>query len=93
MLALNRSAIVVRPRLPLLEWLHAVDPTSTSLTLTDLCREPTIYLVPEGGDPETEDEYLDRVFHTIFEHQLDSWWARSDHVVDAAVPRNLQTLV
>jgi hypothetical protein len=74
MLALNRSAIVVRPKLPFLEWLHTVDPTRTSVTLTDLGREPTIYLVTECGDPEAADEYLDRVFHTIFENQLDGWW-------------------
>ena len=45
MLALNRAAIVVRPKPPFLEWLHAVDPTSASLTLTNLAPEPTIYLV------------------------------------------------
>jgi hypothetical protein len=50
MLALKRSAIVVRPKLPFLDWLHAADPTSATLTLTDLRREPTIYFVPECGD-------------------------------------------
>jgi hypothetical protein len=54
MLALKRSAIVVRPKLPFLDWLHAADPTSATLTLTDLRREPTIYLVPECGDAEEE---------------------------------------
>ena len=52
MLALNRSTIVVRPKLPFLDWLHAADPTSATLTLADLGREPTIYLVPECGDAE-----------------------------------------
>src|SRR6266849_7519921 len=47
MLALNRSALVVRPRSPFLDWLHTVDPTSASLTLGSLTREPTIYLVSE----------------------------------------------
>ncbi len=44
MLALNRSAIVVRPKPPFLDWLHATDPTSVTLTLADLGREPTIVL-------------------------------------------------
>jgi len=43
MLALNRSAIVVRPKSPFLDWLHAADPTSVTLTLPDLARKPTIY--------------------------------------------------
>ena len=44
---LNRSAIVVKPRQPFLDWLHTADPTSHRLTLRDLTREPTIYLIPE----------------------------------------------
>ena len=54
MLALNRSAIVVRPKSPFLGWLHTADPTSVTLTLPDLAVEPTIYLVPECGDAEEE---------------------------------------
>ena len=74
MLALNRSAIVVRPRPPFLAWLHVADPTSVSLTLADLSLEPTIYLVPACGTPEEERDCLQAVFRTIFEDQLGGWW-------------------
>jgi hypothetical protein len=74
MLALNRSAWVVRPRAPFLDWLHAVDPTSASLTLVNLTREPTIYLVDECNDPDDERAGLKAVYATIFEDQLDGWW-------------------
>jgi hypothetical protein len=74
MLALNRSAIVLRPKPPFLEWLHAADPTSVTLTLTDLGREPTIYLVSECGDPEDEQACLQAIFLIIFDDQLDGWW-------------------
>ena len=74
MLALNRTAIIVRPKLPFLEWLHAADPTSATLTLADLALEPTIYLVPECADGEQERAALQTVFRTIFENQLDGWW-------------------
>ena len=42
----NRSALIVIPRQPFLDWLHAADPTSHELTLPDLAREPNIYLIP-----------------------------------------------
>jgi len=74
MLALNRSAIIVRPKLPFLEWLHATDPTSATITLAELSLEPTIYLVSECGDAEEERAALQTVFETIFESQLDGWW-------------------
>ena len=45
--AINRSAIVVRPAQPFLDWLHRVDSTSAHLNVQDLQQEPTIYLVPE----------------------------------------------
>jgi len=32
---LNRSAIVVKPKQPFLDWLHAADPTSHGITLLD----------------------------------------------------------
>jgi hypothetical protein len=57
-----------------LDWLHAADATSATLTLADLSREPTIYLIPECGDPEEERAALQTVFPTIFEDQLVGWW-------------------
>ena len=73
MLALNRSAIIVRPKLPFLDWLHAADPTSAAMTLADLGRQPTIYLVPGRGDAE-ERGALQTVFPTIFDDQLVGCW-------------------
>jgi hypothetical protein len=70
----NRSAIVVRPAQPFLDWLHRVDPTSAQLTLEDLRREPTIYLLPKW---ETEDEALEHlaeVSSEIFKEQLNGWY-------------------
>ena len=51
-----------------------MDPTSAQLTLEDLRREPTIYLLPEW---ETEDEALEHlaeVSSEIFKEQLNGWY-------------------
>ena len=53
MKTINRSALVVKPAPPFLDWLHQVDRTSVHLKLDDLRLEPTIYLLPEW---DTEDE-------------------------------------
>ena len=47
MRAVNRSAVVVVPKQPFLDWLHHVDSSSGKLTLTDLANDPSIYLLPE----------------------------------------------
>ena len=70
----NRSVIVVRPAQPFLDWLHRVDPTSTQLTLEDLRREPTIYLLPEWETEEEALEHLAAVSSEIFKEQLNGWY-------------------
>ena len=71
---INRSAIVVKPAQPFLDWLHRVDPTSAHLTLDDLRLDPTIYLLPECEGKEEGIEYVREVCTEIFEEQLDGWY-------------------
>lgn len=74
---INRSAVIVMPAEPFLDWLHRADSTNGELTLQDLRREPTIYLLPEYN---TEDEALDHlraVCGEIFEEQLNGWYRLS----------------
>ena len=68
---INRSALVVKPAQPFLDWLHRVDPTSTHLTLDDLRLEPTIYLLPEWETDEEVLKYLAEVCNEIFEEHID----------------------
>jgi hypothetical protein len=70
----NRSALVVKPAQPFLDWLHRVDRTSAHLTLEDLSREPTIYLLPEWETNEEALEHLAEISDEIFEEQLNGWY-------------------
>lgn len=62
------------PAGPFLDWLHRVDSTSTELTLEDLRREPTIYLLPNYDTEEEALDYLREVCSEIFEEQLNGWY-------------------
>jgi hypothetical protein len=72
--AINRSAVIVMPALPFLDWLHRADPTSAALSLEDLRREPTIYLLPEYNIEQEARGYLREYCSQIFEEQLDGWY-------------------
>jgi hypothetical protein len=74
MTALNRTAIVVMPDQPFLDWLHRNDPTSGGLSLEDLRREPTVYLLPECENEEEVRECLKEMCGQILEEQLDGWY-------------------
>jgi hypothetical protein len=71
---INRSAIVIRPAQPFLDWLHHVDSTSRHLTLVDLGLEPTNYLLPESNNEKQALEHLREVSAAIFEEELDGWY-------------------
>ena len=74
MKTINRSALVVRPAQPFLDWLQQVDRTSAHLTLHDLRLEPTIYLLPEWDTEEEALQHLAEVSNDIFEEQLNGWY-------------------
>ena len=74
MVAINRTAIVVKPGQRFLDWLQHADPSSAGLTLKDLQTDPTVYLIRERETPQELREELARVCNDIFEDQLDGWW-------------------
>jgi hypothetical protein len=78
MLSPNRTAVVVTAKQPFLEWLHSVDPTSHRLTLADLNRDPTIYLLPEAQEKDEASASLADVCDEIFEGQLQGWFSGSN---------------
>ncbi len=57
-----------------MDWLHAADPTSGRLTLPDLAREPTIYLIPEHDTPDDVADTLHELCDEIFTDQLEGWY-------------------
>ena len=70
---LNRSAIVVKPRQPFLDWLHAADPTSRHIALPEIAEDPTIYLIPGCDSEEDVHEFLRELCEEIFVEQLAGW--------------------
>ena len=71
---LNRSAVVVTPKQPFLDWLHATDPTSADITLPELTEDPTIYLIPECDSDDDLANVLRDLCEEIFEEQLAGWY-------------------
>ena len=71
---LNRSAIVITPQQPFLDWLQTVDPTSHHITLRELANEPSIYLIPECETDEDVARVLQGLCEEIFVEELDGWY-------------------
>jgi hypothetical protein len=61
----NRHAIVVKPKQPLLNWINALYPD-----MAEDGSETTIYLVKQRNDFEDTEKWLKRNFNKIFENEL-----------------------
>jgi hypothetical protein len=70
---LNRSAMVVRPRKPFLDWVRAVDDEDApEVTIDEMV--PTLYLVPDYEDPVDAEKVLKKVCGEIFCRELEAWY-------------------
>lgn len=65
----NRCAVGVRGREPLLRWAEQLDPAG----LEEFGAEPTLYLIPEFDTDDEQEELLREAYEVIFEQELQSW--------------------
>lgn len=78
---INRSALVVRPAPPFLDWAARLDDAGS---VPNVEGEQTVYLLPEPEDEEVEwEDVLEGFFEEIFENELMAW-----HTDEAAWPKN-----
>ena len=71
---IDRSALIVMAKQPFVDWLHTVDPTSKDIRLSDINREPTVYLVPPFEMQDEFMEWLEQYCDMIFAEALGGWW-------------------
>jgi hypothetical protein len=70
---LNRSAVIVRPKMPFYDWLRSVDDVDApELTVDEM--GPMLYLVPDYEDPADAETVLKKVCDDIFCRELEGWY-------------------
>lgn len=74
---LNRCAITIRAKEPVLAWLQSL-PGYDDITLDEVNRETTAYLLPVYGDDEEREALLAQFFDLLFEEELAGWWMEKD---------------
>jgi hypothetical protein len=71
---LNRSAVVVKPRRPYLEWASRDDAEGLAESVLAMFHaEPTVYLLPEYEDPPSQQTVLEKFWPDLFEAMLEGW--------------------
>ena len=72
---LNRSDLSVRPTQHFVDWINALEPTmgDDDLTLADVDRESTVYLIPEMDTPEALEAFVRERYLEVLENELRAW--------------------
>ncbi len=71
---LNRSAVIITPLLPYLEWAKRDDDSGVAERVFEtLRREPHVYLLPEYENPESERAVLEHFWPRLFAAMLGCW--------------------
>ena len=71
---LNRSAVMLRPKQPMLDWLNTLPELMPDMTLEDIRKDSTVYLLPERA---FDGDVLKMVYENwdkYFSMQLTAWW-------------------
>lgn len=68
---LNRTAVIVRPKEPFIEWARSIDDDGTLPTAEG---EQTVYLILDFDDDRGFQHVLKQVWAEIFERELEGWY-------------------
>jgi hypothetical protein len=72
--SINRNAIVVKGKKPLIDWVNYIYPESP---ISDIS-EGNIYLIKERQSNEEIEKWLKRNFEKIFQNELNDWHSGED---------------
>ena len=79
---LNRGALILKYREPMVRWLNGADPYNDDpgITAESLGRERTVYLISEvdvDGERAVE-KWVKANFRMLFENELEDWYTDPD---------------
>jgi hypothetical protein len=73
---INRYAVILLPTEACLEWVKSCPDYGPGTTLSEVEKEPTVYLIPVGK--VVSDEFIRRHYKAMFEEELNSWYTDPD---------------
>ncbi len=77
--SINRSAAVLKPKKPLIDWLNALPDTDPLFKLADFQTDCTVLLLPEYDDDLQAVKFIKKIYKDIFEKELDSFCTDPDY--------------
>lgn len=73
MQSINRTAAIIRPRQPFVDWLNSLPDDDHDYTLEELSTDNLTFLIPEADSREGAMDYIRKKHNLIFEWELWGW--------------------
>ncbi len=70
----DRSAALIKPKQPFLDWLKSVEENELDITLAQLQCECNMFLIPPYNTPEEAVAYIDEIYLDLFKIELSGWY-------------------
>lgn len=78
MQSVNRTAVVIRPKQPFVDWLNSVPGEKADNTLEEISGENSTYLIPEYDFSQDSMNYIKKIYDQIFEFELFAWYTAEE---------------
>ena len=73
MQSINRTAVVIKPKQPFVDWLNSIPDDSSNYTIEHLSKDNLTFLIPQYDDPDNTHNYIKKNYKKIFDYELWGW--------------------
>jgi hypothetical protein len=73
MQSINRTAVVIKPKEPFVDWLNSIPDEDIDFTLERISEDNITFLIPQYDNPEDSKNCIRKRFKQIFEWELWGW--------------------
>ena len=70
MQSINRTAVVIKPKEPFVDWINSMPDDSSSYTLEQIDEDNLTFLIPQYDDPGNTKKYIKKNYEMIFKYEL-----------------------
>ena len=78
MQSINRTAVIIKPKQPFVDWLNSIPGESSDNTLESVSDDNSTFLVPEFFGPVESLSYIKVNHGQIFEWELFGWYTEEE---------------
>jgi len=78
MQSVNRTAVIIKPKQPFVDWLNSIPGESSDNTLESVSSENLTFLIPQFFGPVESLDYIKDYYGQIFEYELFGWYTAEE---------------